>query len=124
MALERIDYPTQKPEASLERIIKTLSNENDLIADFFRGSGTTAAVTEKLGRKWLATDIGKFAIHTTQKRLLGAQRDLKKNNKPYRSFEVLVLASANVNILSQLILIFAKRSVLNNNRLKKPLLWS
>ena len=58
---ERIDYPTQKPEALLERIIKASSNEGDLVADFFCGSGTTAAVAEKLGRKWIATDLGKFA---------------------------------------------------------------
>ena len=55
-------YPTAKSEVVLERIIKASSNEGDLIADFFCGSGTTAAVAEKLGRKWLATDLGKFAI--------------------------------------------------------------
>ena len=66
-AKERINYPTQKPEDLLERIIKASSNEGDLIADFFCGSGTTAAVAEKLGRKWIATDLGKFAIHTTRK---------------------------------------------------------
>jgi DNA modification methylase len=90
-AKERINYPTQKPEALLERIVKASSNEGDIVADFFCGSGTTAAVAEKLGRKWIATDIGKFAIHTTRKRLLGVQRELKKNNKPYRAFEVLNL---------------------------------
>ena len=62
-ATERVDYPTQKPEALLERIIKASSNEGDLVADFFCGSGTTAAVAEKLGRKWIATDLGKFGIH-------------------------------------------------------------
>ena len=77
MAQERLDYPTQKPEALLERIIKASSNEGDLVADFFCGSGTTAAVAEKLGRKWIATDLGKFAIHTTRKRLIGVQRELK-----------------------------------------------
>ncbi|MBI2882986.1 MAG: site-specific DNA-methyltransferase, partial [Candidatus Methylomirabilis oxyfera] len=55
-AKERIDYPTQKPEALLERIIKASSNEDDLVADFFCGSGTTAAVAEKLGRKWIVSD--------------------------------------------------------------------
>lgn len=88
---ERQGYPTQKPEALLERIIKASSNEGDLIADFFCGSGTLPAVAEKLGRKWIATDLGKFAIHTTRKRLLGVQRELKKENKPYRAFEVLNL---------------------------------
>jgi DNA modification methylase len=91
MAGERIDYPTQKPEALLERIIKASSNEGDLVADFFCGSGTTAAVAEKLGRKWIATDLGKFAIHTTRKRLIGVQRELKKAGKAYRAFEILNL---------------------------------
>ncbi|PIX02227.1 MAG: site-specific DNA-methyltransferase, partial [Hydrogenophilales bacterium CG_4_8_14_3_um_filter_62_83] len=85
------DYPTQKPEALLERIIKASSNEGDLIADFFCGSGTTAAVAEKLGRKWIATDLGKFGIHTTRKRLIGVQRELKESGKPFRAFEVLNL---------------------------------
>jgi site-specific DNA-methyltransferase (adenine-specific)/adenine-specific DNA-methyltransferase len=90
-ASERIGYPTQKPEALLERIIKASSNEGDLVADFFCGSGTTAAVAEKLGRKWIATDLGKFAIHTTRKRLIGVQRELKAADKPFRAFEVLNL---------------------------------
>ncbi len=90
-AYERQGYPTQKPEALLERIIKASSNEGDLVADFFCGSGTLPAVAEKLGRKWIATDLGKFAIHTTRKRLLGVQRQLKKDGKPYRAFEVLNL---------------------------------
>lgn len=88
---ESANYPTQKPEALLERIIKASSNEGDLIADFFCGSGTTAAVAEKLGRKWIATDLGKFAIHTTRKRLIGVQRALKAEGKDYRAFEILNL---------------------------------
>lgn len=88
---ERVDYPTQKPEALLERIIKASSKEGDLIADFFCGSGTTVAVAEKLGRKWIASDLGKFSIHTTRKRLIGKQRDLKTENKSYRAFEILNL---------------------------------
>ena len=91
MAAERLDYPTQKPETLLERIIEASSNEGDLVADFFAGSGTTAAVAEKLGRKWIATDLGKFAIHTTRKRLVGVQRELKAADKPFRAFEVLNL---------------------------------
>ena len=88
---ERIDYPTQKPEALLERIIKASSNEGDLIADFFCGSGTTVAVAEKLGRKWIAADLGKFAIHTTRKRMIGVQRQLKADGEDYRAFEILNL---------------------------------
>lgn len=88
---ERLDYPTQKSESLLTRIINVSSNEGDLVADFFCGSGTTAAVAEKLGRKWIATDLGKFAIHTTRKRLIGVQRELKKAEKSFRAFEVLNL---------------------------------
>ena len=88
---ERIGYPTQKPEALVERIIKASTNEGDLIADFFCGSGTTAAIAEKLGRKWITTDLGKFAIHTTRKRMIGVQRQLKVNGKDYRAFEILNL---------------------------------
>ncbi|MEI7636829.1 MAG: site-specific DNA-methyltransferase [Syntrophus sp. (in: bacteria)] len=84
-------YPTQKPEALLERIINASSNEGDLVADFFCGSGTTAAVAEKLGRKWIVSDLGKFAIHTTRKRLIGVQRQLKAEGKDYRAFEILNL---------------------------------
>jgi DNA modification methylase len=88
---ELTGYSTQKPEALLERIIKASSNTCDLIADFFCGSGTTAAVAEKLGRKWIATDLGKFAIHTTRKRMIGVQRQLKTEGKDYRAFEILNL---------------------------------
>ena len=90
-ALEGTGYATQKPEALLERIIKASSNEGDLVADFFCGSGTTAAVAEKLGRKWICTDLGKFAIHTTRKRMIGVQRQLKADGEDYRAFEILNL---------------------------------
>jgi DNA modification methylase len=90
-ALQDTKYPTQKPEALLERIINASSNEGDLVADFFCGSGTTAAVAEKLGRKWIVSDLGKFAIHTTRKRLIGVQRHLKSEGKDYRAFEILNL---------------------------------
>ena len=90
-AEERLGYPTQKPEALLERVIKASSNEGELVADFFCGSGTTAAVAEKLGRKWIVSDLGKFAIHTTRKRMIGVQRQLKAEGKDYRAFEILNL---------------------------------
>ncbi|MCP9234743.1 site-specific DNA-methyltransferase [Lewinella sp. JB7] len=88
---ERLGYPTQKPEALLHRIIETSSNEGDLVADFFCGSGTTAAVAEKLNRKWITTDLGRFAIHTTRKRLIGVQRELKEKGQDFRAFELLNL---------------------------------
>jgi len=75
---EYINYPTQKPEALLERIIKASSNEGDLVLDCFCGSGTTAAVAEKLNRRWITCDLGRFSIHTARKRLLGID-----NVKPF-----------------------------------------
>lgn len=69
-AKERVDYSTQKPEALLERIINASSNEGDLVLDCFCGSGTTAAVSERLNRRWITCDLGRFAIHTARKRLL------------------------------------------------------
>jgi adenine specific DNA methylase Mod len=86
---EQLDFPTQKPEALLERIINASSNTNDIVADFFCGSGTTLAVAEKLGRKWIGADLGKFGIHTSRKRLIGVQRELKKAGKDFRAFEIL-----------------------------------
>jgi len=77
-ANEDTNYPTQKPEALLERIIEASSNEGDLILDCFGGSGTTAAVAEKLNRRWITCDLGRFSIHTARKRLLGI-----KNIKPF-----------------------------------------
>jgi len=67
---EMLGYPTQKPESLLERVISASSNEGDLVLDCFVGSGTTAAVAEKLNRRWIGCDLGRFAIHTTRKRLL------------------------------------------------------
>ncbi len=90
-ANEKLDYPTQKPEALLEKIIKASSNEGDIVADFFCGSGTTAAVAEKLERKWIVVDLGRFAIHTTRKRMINIQRELKDEGKNFRSFEILNL---------------------------------
>lgn len=88
---EILGYPTQKPEKLLERIITSSSNEGDIVCDFFVGSGTTASVCEKLNRKWICSDLGKFSIHTTRKRLIGVQRDLKSNGNDYRPFELLNL---------------------------------
>lgn len=67
---ERLDYATQKPEALLERIIKASSNENSIVADFFGGAGTTAAVAERLGRRWITSDLGKPACMIMRKRLI------------------------------------------------------
>lgn len=69
-AVERVGYPTQKPESLLQRIIESSTDPGDLVLDCVCGSGTTAVVAEKLGRRWIASDLGRFAIHTTRKRLL------------------------------------------------------
>ncbi len=85
MAKERTGYPTQKPEALLERIIKASSNEGDIVLDFFGGSGATMAVAEKLGRKWITCDLGKLSYFTMQKRILQIQdsKDLENPKKKY-----------------------------------------
>ena len=71
LSSEFLNYPTQKPEELLRRVIESGSNENDLVLDCFIGSGTTVSVAEKLNRRWIACDLGRFSIHTTRKRLLG-----------------------------------------------------
>lgn len=90
-AKESIGYPTQKPEALIERIIQASSNDGDIVADFFCGSGTTLSAAEKLGRKWIGSDLGKFAIHTTRKRMIQVQRERKQSGEEFRAFELLNL---------------------------------
>ncbi len=83
-ALERGEFPTQKPEALIGRIISASSNPGDIVLDCFLGSGTTAAVAQKLGRRWIGADINKGAIQTTTKRLQGVmqeQAEKAKNEK-------------------------------------------
>lgn len=97
VAKERVGYATQKPEKLLERIIKASSNEGDLICDFFGGSGTTAAVAERLGRRWITCDIGKPASLVMRKRFIDQevkpflyqsigdyQKEAFRNNKRYK----------------------------------------
>lgn len=96
-AVERLPYPTQKPELLLERIISASSNDGSIVADFFCGSGTTCAVAEKLNRRWIGVDLGRYAIHTTRKRLLeiASSKDLNDTKKKYgksaKPFEILNL---------------------------------
>lgn len=78
---ERVSYPTQKPEELIERIIKLSTNENDLVLDFFGGSGTVASTAEKLKRKWITCDIGKFAFYTIQKRILTIENSKSFDNR-------------------------------------------
>lgn len=90
---EDTGYDTQKPEALLERIILSSSDEKSIVADFFLGSGTTAAVAERLNRRWIGADLGRFAVHTTRKRLLDMKvRDAETGeDRGCRPFEVLNL---------------------------------
>lgn len=88
---ENLFYPTQKPEHLVRRIIESTTNEGDVVADFFCGSGSVSAMAEKMGRKWIVADLGKYAIHTTRKRMIGVQRELKKAGKDFRAFEILNL---------------------------------
>ena len=96
-AQENLGFFTQKPEALLKRIILASSNPGDIVADFFCGSGTTLAVAEKLGRRWIGCDLSRYAIHLTRKRLLEIEKskDLlnegRKYNKKARAFEILNL---------------------------------
>lgn len=85
---ERLDYPTQKPECLLERVIKTSSNPGDIVFDCFMGSGTTQAVAMKLGRRFIGADINLGAIQTTTKRLLSISAELEDDSDKYTSFEV------------------------------------
>lgn len=97
LSKEHLPYDTQKPESLLVRIIRASSNEGDLVADFFCGSGTTCSVAEKLNRRWIGVDLGRYAIHTTRKRLLEIEHskslteEAKKYGKKVRPFEILNL---------------------------------
>jgi len=83
-SIERFDYPTQKPESLLERIISASSNENAIILDAFAGSGTTLSVAEKLNRRWIGMDCGKLAIYTIQKRMLNLTTQIGSIKKDER----------------------------------------
>lgn len=97
LSKEHLPYDTQKPETLLERVIKASSNEGNLVADFFCGSGTTCAVAEKLNRRWIGVDLGRYAIHTTRKRLLEIEHSKslinegKQYGKKAKPFEILNL---------------------------------
>lgn len=81
MAKERLGYPTQKPEQLLEWVISSCTKKGDLVLDAFAGSGTTCAVAEKLGRRWIGIDCGKLAIYTIQKRLLNLKSEIGNTGK-------------------------------------------
>jgi site-specific DNA-methyltransferase (adenine-specific)/adenine-specific DNA-methyltransferase len=96
MTEERKNYPTQKPEALLERIIEASSNKDDLVADFFVGAGTTPAVAQKLGRRWIVCDINLGAIQTTTKRLNQVvQKQRKENPKDFKGLPAFKIYNVN-----------------------------
>ncbi|MBU0600458.1 site-specific DNA-methyltransferase [bacterium] len=101
---ELLNYPTQKPEALLERIIKASSNPGDLVLDCFAGSGTTGAVAEKLNRRWIMTDSSKFAIYTIIKRMLNFKEQLGNKGNPLRPkpFAVYNAGLYDIKMLKQL----------------------
>jgi DNA modification methylase len=84
----RTGYATEKPWPLIERIINTCTDEGDLVADVFCGGGTTGAVAERMGRRWIMADLGRFAIHTSRKRMIELQRKLHNEGKSYRAFDV------------------------------------
>ncbi|MBW2006161.1 MAG: site-specific DNA-methyltransferase [Deltaproteobacteria bacterium] len=79
--LEKVGYPTQKPEALLKRLIEASTKKDDIVLDAFAGSGTTLAVAEKLDRRWIGIDCGKLAIYTMQKRLLNLKSEIGNKGK-------------------------------------------
>jgi DNA modification methylase len=86
-ARENLKFPTQKPERLLERIILGHSGPGDLVADFFCGSGTTGAVGERLGRRWIMADGSSLAVYVALKRMAGLQAELARSGKPWRAFD-------------------------------------
>ncbi len=108
---EIVGYPTQKPETLLERIILMGSNPGDIVFDFFCGSGTTCAVAEKLGRKWIGADIGHVAIHTTKKRMLNIQKESANANS--KKFDVLTLDSSEKDYLLKNLMLISDKSTIS-----------
>jgi len=107
-ATERINYPTQKPEDLIKRIILSSSNKNDIIIDTFVGSGTTLAVAEKLNRRWIGIDSGKLAIYTVQKRLLnlttkigGAKSDDRQEYERIKNFNSSIKTSRGLLLITE-----------------------
>lgn len=89
--LIRAGYATEKPWQLIDRIVRTCTEEGDLVADLFCGAGTTGAVAEMTGRRWIMADLGRFAVHTSRKRLIEAQRRRFSEGRAYRAFDVLNL---------------------------------
>ena len=105
MAVERVGYPTQKPEQLLDWVLQSSSHAGDLILDAFGGSGTTCAVAEKLGRRWIGIDCGKLAIYTIQKRMLNLKADIGNKGaalkaKPFTLFNAGLYDFARLKELS------------------------
>jgi regulator of RNase E activity RraB len=104
-SLERLNYPTQKPQALLERIIQASSNEGDLVADFFTGSGTTLSVAERLNRRWIGCNLDKVGIQVSRSRLVNqeAQPFLLENIGNYQR-QMIYLSGAKIGEMQRIIL--------------------
>jgi adenine-specific DNA-methyltransferase len=102
---EKLNYPTQKPEALLERIIQVSSNEGDLVADFFTGSGTTLAVAERLNRRWIGCNLDKVGVQVSRNRLVnqGAKQFLLENIGNYQR-HMIYLSGSKINEMQRIIL--------------------
>ncbi|MFX0023402.1 MAG: site-specific DNA-methyltransferase [Candidatus Hermodarchaeota archaeon] len=116
-------FSTQKPERLLRRIILASTNENDLVGDFFCGSGTTLAVAEKLGRRWIGCDSNNYAIHMAKKRVLSLQEsnDILNWNKKYKKLanNFKILRYENDKSLKSILSGFLKNNIQMNNGLIK-----
>jgi DNA modification methylase len=88
MPSEKTGYNTQKPDDLVKRIVAASSNEDSMVLDAFCGSGTLGVAAERLNRRWIMCDLGRFAIHISRKRLIDVQRQLSTEDKPYRAFDV------------------------------------
>lgn len=104
-AKEDTGFDTQKPMALLERIIKASSNEDDLVADFFHGSGTTGLVAEKLGRRWICTDLGKVGVQITRARLVaqGSRPFVLENIGNYQR-ELIYREGGNIGLMQRIVM--------------------
>jgi SAM-dependent methyltransferase len=96
---ESVGWPTQKPEKLLERILEASSAPGDLVADLCAGSGTTAAIAEKLGRRWIACDVSARAVHTARKRLLRVRAELESRGRAPAAFDVLRAPDARAPVV-------------------------
>ena len=105
LADERVGFPTQKPMKLIERIIAASSNAGDLVADFFHGSGTTGLAAEKMGRRWICTDLGKVGVQVTRARLVahGSRPFVLENIGNYQR-ELIYREGGNIGLMQRIVM--------------------